>query len=1166
MRFQRLRFEQFAHFADVTLDLAAGQEGLHLVYGPNEAGKSAALRAIHGFLFGISVQSPDTFRFGGPAIRLHATLRATDGTVRTLVRRKGAKQTLRDDADQPVEDAALLALLEGVPPERFTLLFGLGHAELVHGGEALLASGGAAGETLFAAAVGGVRLQRLLATVTGEAERLFKPRGATLPLNKHLEAYKQAVVAIKAASTPGKTVAELRTQAEGLRERIGTLEADLHARRTEQARLERLQKAIPLLAEAQGYANRLAALQAVPDLAADFSTRRQAAQAARARHAAAADQAARKQEILARALEALDIPEALLADGEAIVQLAGELGQYESALRDRPGQERLRDAQHDTARSILAEIRPDLSLDQVETLRISPVSRERIRERGEALQETIGEVKQLRTALAEHQGWREEIARRLQALPGLPDTEPLRLALQLGQQAIPAEQELAASAQELAALDERAAAELGRLGLWAGSLDALERLPVPSVETLDAAEQARTEVLIAIEDRRRRLREAEEGLALALEAIRALEGVGAVPSEGELAGARGARDTQWTGIRERWLTGVPDAPADPATLKTYETSVEHADDLADRLRREAERVAQHARHTAEQVRLAARAHGLTAEIAGLEQDAAAAQQGWEHAWSPCGIRPLPPREMRPWLQAREALVTLAADRRTLETRRRTLQAQVAERQHHLAGCFAALPGSDPAPAGSLQVLCRRVDAWLQDADRRRQERAAAERDQQTAEQQVARDARELDAADTTLRAARTGWGEALAVLGVGPETTPGEAHVLLDRLTALFTACERAAERDERVQEMSRLIAEYDQRAWQVVGHLAADLLQVGPLADAVRDLERRREAAARQAVQRDALRKQREDLEEERATAERDREAADRLLAELLQEGGCATIGELPAAEAAAAEKRDCRTQRVRVEALLRPFAGTGTLEALAGDAAAVNPDRLPSQLATLAQEITGAETTLKALYGEAALAERELTAVAGDDHAAEAASEAQVQLAGIRTEAGRYLRARLAGVLLQQEIARYRETHAGGLVQAAGRFFARLTCGAFSGLGERLSEREQPLLVGLRTAGGRTEEVGVEGMSAGTRDQLHLALRLAYLDRHLERNPPFPLILDDLLVNFDDGRAAAALEIFGELSRRTQVILFTHHQHLRELARAAVPQGTLFEQDLGS
>ena len=53
---------------------------------------------------------------------------------------------------------------------------------------------------------------------------------------------------------------------------------------------------------------------------------------------------------------------------------------------------------------------------------------------------------------------------------------------------------------------------------------------------------------------------------------------------------------------------------------------------------------------------------------------------------------------------------------------------------------------------------------------------------------------------------------------------------------------------------------------------------------------------------------------------------------------------------------------------------------------------------------------------------------------------------------------------------------------------------------------------------------------------------------------------------MNFDDGRAAAALEIFGELSRRTQVILFTHHQHLRELARAAVPQETLFEQDLGS
>ena len=36
----------FGPFTDKRLDLADGREGLHLVYGPNEAGKSSALRGI----------------------------------------------------------------------------------------------------------------------------------------------------------------------------------------------------------------------------------------------------------------------------------------------------------------------------------------------------------------------------------------------------------------------------------------------------------------------------------------------------------------------------------------------------------------------------------------------------------------------------------------------------------------------------------------------------------------------------------------------------------------------------------------------------------------------------------------------------------------------------------------------------------------------------------------------------------------------------------------------------------------------------------------------------------------------------------------------------------------------------------------------------------------
>jgi len=78
------------------------------------------------------------------------------------------------------------------------------------------------------------------------------------------------------------------------------------------------------------------------------------------------------------------------------------------------------------------------------------------------------------------------------------------------------------------------------------------------------------------------------------------------------------------------------------------------------------------------------------------------------------------------------------------------------------------------------------------------------------------------------------------------------------------------------------------------------------------------------------------------------------------------------------------------------------------------------------------------------------------------------------------------------------------------------------------------------------------VEQMSSGTRDQLYLPLRLATLERHLAATKPMSFTVDDILVQFDDARTTAALEILAELGRLTQVILFTHHRQVAGQANA--------------
>jgi len=72
-----------------------------------------------------------------------------------------------------------------------------------------------------------------------------------------------------------------------------------------------------------------------------------------------------------------------------------------------------------------------------------------------------------------------------------------------------------------------------------------------------------------------------------------------------------------------------------------------------------------------------------------------------------------------------------------------------------------------------------------------------------------------------------------------------------------------------------------------------------------------------------------------------------------------------------------------------------------------------------------------------------------------------------------------------------------------------------------------------------------------------LYLALRLASLQVHLDTHAPIPLIVDDCLIQFDDARSAAALQILSELGEHTQVILFTHHQHLIDLAQSNLLPG---------
>lgn len=123
--------------------------------------------------------------------------------------------------------------------------------------------------------------------------------------------------------------------------------------------------------------------------------------------------------------------------------------------------------------------------------------------------------------------------------------------------------------------------------------------------------------------------------------------------------------------------------------------------------------------------------------------------------------------------------------------------------------------------------------------------------------------------------------------------------------------------------------------------------------------------------------------------------------------------------------------------------------------------------------------------------------------------------------------------------------ETHAQPpLLAAASDYLDRLTAGRYCTIRSPFGERH------LDVVSGDGEARAVAALSRGTREQLFLALRFAMIDAFAEEGVKLPVLLDDVFVNFDDGRTRAAVEtVAGMTERGRQVIYLTCHRHVAEM-----------------
>ncbi|MGD9719790.1 MAG: AAA family ATPase [Pirellulales bacterium] len=135
---------------------------------------------------------------------------------------------------------------------------------------------------------------------------------------------------------------------------------------------------------------------------------------------------------------------------------------------------------------------------------------------------------------------------------------------------------------------------------------------------------------------------------------------------------------------------------------------------------------------------------------------------------------------------------------------------------------------------------------------------------------------------------------------------------------------------------------------------------------------------------------------------------------------------------------------------------------------------------------------------------------------------------------------------LMLEAVRAYYEREHQPPALQEASTYLARLTRGRYVRVWTPLGEHR------LLVNDDRGQSLNVELLSRGTREQLFLALRLALISSYARRGVRLPLVLDDVLVNFDAARARAAAVVLRDFARTGhQLLIFTCHEHIARMFR---------------
>ncbi len=174
MRFGELHLLKYGNFEGCGLAFPKIPIDFHVIFGPNEAGKSTTLAAVGDLLFGFPSRISQAYRFDASLLRVGGILE--QGPQQIQVRRKRGRGSLMDGQDSFMDEAVLAGMLHGQTRDTFHSAWSLDHSLLRAGGQAIIAAKNDIGQALFAAGSGLVGVKRIQQVLDEEADGIWGPR------------------------------------------------------------------------------------------------------------------------------------------------------------------------------------------------------------------------------------------------------------------------------------------------------------------------------------------------------------------------------------------------------------------------------------------------------------------------------------------------------------------------------------------------------------------------------------------------------------------------------------------------------------------------------------------------------------------------------------------------------------------------------------------------------------------------------------------------------------------------------------------------------------------------------------------------------------------------------------------------------------------------------